>query len=176
MHLSKSEMPPIPSAPPDPILLGARGDRRLNYNSATGRRLFHQSHMPLGRHAGKIMERVPAAYLVEFYDCRYAEMSTQQRKDWYPVWCYCDTHIKDLRCRVETELVLTDLKPKLPREYTLRLKCTLISLTAAATSQSPHHKCEICHDIAGVKCDCDPVLKNKRNMSRASYVKRKGIL
>jgi len=167
-NLRRSDFAKLPTAPPDPITQGARGERRVNYNSATGRRLFHQSHMPLGIHAGKIMERVPAAYLLEFFQNGYASMSTEQRQSWWPVWKYCEFNLDAIRLRKQTELVTQNLKPKLPREYTLRLRCNLVTLERANRSKSPADKCEICHDDEAAECACDHGLRVRRNQKRQS--------
>jgi len=84
--------------PPDPIMQGARGERMINYNSAVGRWLFHQSHMPLGEHAGKIMQRVPAAYLLHVAKQPYA-----RQRNWFPVLSYVQRHRQEIEERAKSE-------------------------------------------------------------------------
>ncbi len=100
---------PLRPAPPDPVMLGARGERPLNYNSAVGRWLMHQSHMPLGIHAGKIMQRVPAAYLLET-----ARQPWCRGKDWFPVLSYVRRHRSEIEDRARTEIPTAPLSASDP--------------------------------------------------------------
>lgn len=149
--------------PPDPILLGARGQRPINYNSAVGRKLFHQSHMPLGEHAGKLMERVPAAYLLQRYRAFLKGIrNRQERKAWFPVFSYVDRHFHELESRAATE----DAKPK--PEPAPRLDATLVSPDVASACSSPSVRCELCHD-APVPCECDPKWRTERVLGRLNH-------
>lgn len=136
----------IQGPPPDPIMQGASGDRPLNYNSATGRVLFHQSHMPLGQHAGKIMERVPALYLLDRFKT-YGRQNADVRQRWFPVWSYVERHLAEVEARAATE------KPSTQREYNLIMHTRLIA-PDKATTRNPHYKCEACHDEP-IPCTCD---------------------
>jgi hypothetical protein len=139
--------------PPDPIALGAEGKRAPNVNSATGRVLFHQSHMPLGCHAGKIMERVPAEHLLWIRNQPFA------RNDlWFPVWSYVDRHHEEIKARALAE------KPA-AREYNLIIHTRLISATEAGKTRNAIYRCELCHDEEK-PCDCDPATRTARNQAR----------
>lgn len=99
MNLGRDELIRLPTAPPDPIMLGAKGQRPFNYNSATGRVLFHQNHMPMGEHAGKIMERVPGQYLLFVYS-----QSWSCSKKWFPVRSYVERHLEEIQQRAAREV------------------------------------------------------------------------
>lgn len=74
---------------PDPVLVDAAA-RRPHTNAATGRVLFRQSVMPIGKHAGKIMERVPLDYL------RWIHTTQGWMKGhhlWGAVWDYCEREL-----------------------------------------------------------------------------------
>lgn len=185
MHLSKDEFARLPTAPPDPIMLGSRGERPLNYNSATGRWLYKQSHMPLGVHAGKIMERVPGCYLKALcrcFDDRLAFVEEEppvffkdetQRKRWYPVISYCRRHWDWVVNMAETEEERAAQRPaeapKPPqrsRNYDLRLPMTNIDLERCKTTLSPKYCCELCHDNEAEPCACPPATRTARNKAR----------
>lgn len=74
-------MPPVA----DPVEKAAAA-RRPHYNAAVGRTLFRQSVMPVGEHKGKIMERVPAAYL----DWVCTQSWMKGHRLWGPVWDYAE--------------------------------------------------------------------------------------
>jgi hypothetical protein len=176
-----ADLPRIPSAPPDPVALGAAGERPINYNSATGRTLYKQSHMPIGIHAGKIMERVPGGYLVAFrhafgfrrmfeeegIDFRDAE----NRQRWFPVFSYCSRHWDWIINMKETEderaaQVPDDLPPPPPaRDYWLKIPCTLISPDKCHTHLIKY-RCEICHDNELTDCTCPRDFRHTRNQAR----------
>lgn len=61
-NMSRDQFP-LAKKPWDPIKQSARTGRQ-HRNAATGYTLFNQSAMPFGEHSGKIMERVPAEYLL----------------------------------------------------------------------------------------------------------------
>lgn len=81
-------------APEDPVLRDAAA-RRPHVNAATGTTLFHQSMMPVGQHAGKIMERMDAAYLLWVHTQDW--MKTHRL--WAPVWDYVDRHRAEIEAR-----------------------------------------------------------------------------
>lgn len=103
MH--RSDFRKLDKAPPDPIMLGAQGKRPINYNSATGRVLFHQNHMPIGEHAGKIMERVPAQYFLFIYS-----QSWSCSKKWFPVRSYVERHKEEIEIRAAKEAAKAPIK------------------------------------------------------------------
>lgn len=140
--------------PPDPVAQGA-AKGIPNRNSAVGFWLHHQSHMPLGPHAGKIMQRVPAAYLLQLYD----RAETQRDRSWFPVWSYIDRHLEEIRTRAATE------KPA-PTRNTVDFGTTLVSLARANASTYWKERCELCCDRAHEKCECDPAKRAARNQAR----------
>ena len=84
---------------PDPVLVAA-AQRRPHRNAATGRVLYHQSVMPLGQHAGKIMERVPAAYFL----CLITSQPWMKKHHlWDNVWNYIDVNLAEIEERAERE-------------------------------------------------------------------------
>lgn len=86
-----------PKGPPDPIAIGAaRGVPHRT--AATGGVLFHQSHMPYGQHTGKIMERVPAKYLLWVFESHW---STQWK--WREIRSYVERHLEEIQARAAQE-------------------------------------------------------------------------
>lgn len=148
------------TAPPDPVLNGARAGRP-NYNSATGFKLFHQSMMPLGEHAGKIMQRVPARDLLKYH----AEFRTLERKDkrkWFPIYSYVQRHLKEIQQRSQTERI-----PEKQRDYIIIHQSIFVSAQEASKTTLPRYKCEICRDEP-VPCECDPEKRLTRARARIS--------
>ena len=146
------------TAPPDPIIQGARGERQVNYNSATGRVLFHQSHMPLGEHAGKIMERVPAKYLLDRFHT-YGRQKPEVRQRWFPIWSYVQRHLAEIEARAGGE-------KDSPREYNLIIHTRLVAVEKSHTLD-PRAKCELCHD-APQPCECNAQARMARVTARLS--------
>ncbi len=160
----------LPSAPPDPIMLGAQGLRPLNYNSALGRILMHQSHMPIGRHAGMIMQYVPARYLLEKF-ATFKDQRDDVRKDWFPVYSYVERHKAEIELRALDEL---SRGAKVQRDYSVMIRCNLIAPDQTAKAWNPAHKCEVCLDVEATACTCNPQTRAYRNQKRheASQPKR----
>lgn len=83
------------TAPFDPIQ-AAKDRGGVHYSRATRGVLFHQSAMPLGKHLGKIMERVPAADLLWIHRQPWAKQGR-----WHPVWDYVERHLAEIEARAE---------------------------------------------------------------------------
>jgi len=181
--MSKAEFIRLPTAPPDPVLQGARGERALNFNSATGRLLYKQNHMPMGIHAGKIMERVPGRYLMALRQAfgfrkpfdeeprlNIDFKEAKARHTWFPVFSYCERHWEWIVNMAETEAEKEAQEgpaPQKTRDYPLRFNCTLIGLDAAKRTTSPKFKCELCHDNEQEPCECTPATRTARNEARS---------
>lgn len=80
-------------APFDPIA-HAKQTGQPHYSRATRGVLFHQSAMPLGVHQGKIMERVPADYLLWLREQKWSNSDK-----WKPVMDYVDINLEQIRER-----------------------------------------------------------------------------
>lgn len=104
-------MPPMPTmrddddkhrfwntAPADPIAQ-AKAARIPHRSRATHGVLFHQSHCPIGPHAGKIMERVPAHWLMQIRTQQWAKQANGYRE----ILDYIDRHLPDIETRAQTE-------------------------------------------------------------------------
>ena len=161
MHMTRAEFGRLQGPPPDPVMQGARGERRLNYNSATGQRLFRQNHMPIGRHAGKIMQNVPAGYLLRVRT-EFPTWPKRKRALWFRVWDYVDREIEFVTLMAETAQE-APAKPSLPRQQGI-----LISPTAASRTVNTRYRCELCHDDATMHpdCQCDHTARKQRNAQR----------
>lgn len=98
-------------AVPDPVLEAAKTGRG-HYNAATGRTLFHQSVMPMGSHAGKLMEQVPAKY---FLTLVARSWFTADRNDgWEHVHRYVTNHLQEIKARAAQEFEISNLKSQIP--------------------------------------------------------------
>lgn len=89
-HKTWEQFPP----PLDPTKEAAL-DGQHHRNAATGTTLYHQSAMPVGIHAGKIMERVPADYLL-----RMARLAKDMPSGpWAAVNDYVERHRQEIEVR-----------------------------------------------------------------------------
>lgn len=87
--------------PRDPVKL-ANLDGRAPKNEATGFVLFHQSAMPCGRHASKIMQNVPAHYLLAVkrqYEADKTQLDNGHPLSWSAVYDYVIRHLEEIRER-----------------------------------------------------------------------------
>jgi hypothetical protein len=153
------DLPQLPTAPPDPVMQGARGERRMNYNSALGYILMRQSHMPMGRHAGKIMQNVPADYLLEIY----RDYDTLDHADlwlWRFVYDYICRDLEFIQLRAESQTPSADMP------YVKRFDGTLVDLQQAAIRYEAKYRCELCHDSPSESCLCNPQRRYERNLAR----------
>ena len=94
-------------APHDPIKAGVEAGLQV-CNAATGMTLYNQSHMPFGQHGGKLMERVPAHYLLDLHTAGMAALDIK----FGPVLSYIERHLHEI-----TERSKKEKAPKEPATY-----------------------------------------------------------
>jgi hypothetical protein len=86
------------TAPVDPIAK-AQAERIPHHSRATHGVLFHQSACPIGPHTGKIMERVPASWLMQIRTQQWAKTAAGYNR----ILDYIERHIHQIEPRAVKE-------------------------------------------------------------------------